>query len=80
VLKMMPNKTERLDARGLAQIVRTGWFKAVRIKGHNSYVVRALLTAHTTSIHPTPNARAAFPATTAKRTMGLGVDHRGTGA
>jgi transposase len=45
VLKMMPNKTDRHDARGLAQIVRTGWFKAVRIKGHNSYVVRALLTA-----------------------------------
>lgn len=45
VLKMMPNKTDRHDARGLAQIVRTGWFKAVRIKGHNAYVTRALLTA-----------------------------------
>lgn len=45
VLKMMPNKTDRHDARGLAQIVRTGWFKAVRIKGHDAYVVRALLTA-----------------------------------
>ena len=31
-LKMMPNKTDRHDARGLAQIVRTGWFKPVRIK------------------------------------------------
>jgi transposase len=30
-LKMMPNKTDRHDARGLAQIVRTGWFKEVRI-------------------------------------------------
>ena len=45
VLKMMPNKTDRHDARGLAQIVRTGWFKAVRIKGHDAYVTRALLTA-----------------------------------
>lgn len=44
-LKMMPNKTDRHDARGLAQIVRTGWFKAVRIKSHGAYVVRALLTA-----------------------------------
>ena len=44
-LKMMPNKTDRHDARGLAQIVRTGWFKAVRIKSHEAYVVRALLTA-----------------------------------
>jgi transposase len=30
-LKMMPNKTDRHDARGLAQIVRTGWYKEVRI-------------------------------------------------
>ena len=29
-LKMRPNKTDRNDAAGLAQIVRTGWFKQVR--------------------------------------------------
>lgn len=45
VLKMMPNKTDRHDARGLAQIVRTGWYKAVQIKSHGAYVTRALLTA-----------------------------------
>lgn len=45
VLKMMPNKTDRHDARGLAQIVRTGWFKEVRIKSHGAYVARALLSA-----------------------------------
>jgi transposase len=45
VLKMMPNKTDRHDACGLAQIVRTGWFKAVQVKSHNAYVNRALLTA-----------------------------------
>lgn len=45
VLKMMPNKTDRQDARGLAQIIRTGWFKEVRIKSHDAYVVRALLSA-----------------------------------
>lgn len=44
-LKMMPNKTDRHDARGLAQIVRTGWFKAVQIKSHDAYVNRAMLTA-----------------------------------
>jgi len=43
VLKMMPNKTDRHDARGLAQIVRTGWFKAVQMKSHDAYVNRALL-------------------------------------
>jgi len=45
VLKMMPNKTDRHDARGLAQIVRTGWFKAVQIKSHDAYVNRAMPTA-----------------------------------
>lgn len=50
VLKMMPNKTDRHDARGLAQIVRTGWFKAVQIKSHAAYVNRALLTARETLV------------------------------
>ncbi|RUT98561.1 hypothetical protein EOD23_26710 [Mesorhizobium sp. USDA-HM6] len=31
-LSMMPNKTDRHDAAGLAQIVRTGWFREIRIK------------------------------------------------
>ena len=44
-LAMMPNKTDRHDAAGLAQIVRTGWYKEVRIKSHAAYVVRALLSA-----------------------------------
>lgn len=43
VLKMMPN--DRHDARGLAQIVRTGWFKTAQIKSHDAYVNRATLTA-----------------------------------
>lgn len=45
VLKMMPNKTDRHDARGLAQIVRTGWFKVAQVKSHEAYVNRAMLTA-----------------------------------
>jgi transposase len=44
-LSMMPNKTDRHDAAGLAQIVRTGWFKEVHIKSHGAYIVRALLSA-----------------------------------
>jgi transposase len=44
-LSMMPNKTDRHDAAGLAQIVRTGWYKQVHIKSHGAYVVRALLAA-----------------------------------
>lgn len=44
-LKLRPNKTDRNDAAGLAQIVRTGWFKQVRIKSRISYELRSLLTA-----------------------------------
>ncbi|WP_240722525.1 transposase [Poseidonocella sp. HB161398] len=45
VLKMTPNKTDRLVARGLAQIGRSGWFRAVQIKSRDAYVTRASLTA-----------------------------------
>jgi transposase len=44
-LKVRPIKTDRNDAAGLAQIVRIGWFKQVRIKTRASYEVRSLLTA-----------------------------------
>ena len=44
-LKMMPNKTDRADARGLAQIVRTGWFRQAYVKSAESHTVRALLAA-----------------------------------
>jgi hypothetical protein len=42
---MRPNKTDRNDAAALAQIVRTGWFKQVRIKSRTSYEIRSLLAA-----------------------------------
>jgi transposase len=44
-LKVRPAKTDRNDAAGLAQIVRTGWYKEVRIKTRASYEIRALLSA-----------------------------------
>jgi transposase len=44
-LKVRPNKTDRNDAAGLAQIIRTGWFKPVRIKSRSSYELRSLLAA-----------------------------------
>jgi transposase len=44
-LKMRPVKTDRNDAAGLAQIMRTGWFRQVRIKSRDSYQIRALLVA-----------------------------------
>ncbi len=36
-------KTDRNDARGLAQIVRTGWYKVVHVKSHGSQKLRVLL-------------------------------------
>lgn len=44
-LKILLVKTDRNDAAGLAQILRVGCFKQVRIKSHDCYQVRSLLTA-----------------------------------
>ncbi|MGC9272014.1 IS110 family transposase, partial [Acidiphilium sp.] len=41
----MPNKTDRNDARGIAQIMRTGWYRAVHVKSSSCRSWRALLTA-----------------------------------
>src|SRR6516165_2162766 len=41
----MPNKTDRNDARGIAQIMRTGWYRAVHVKTPSCRTWRALLTA-----------------------------------
>jgi transposase len=44
-LGAMPNKTDRNDARGIAQIMRTGWYRAVHVKSSSCRSWRALLTA-----------------------------------
>ena len=44
-LKMQINKTDTNDAYGLAQIVRTGWYRRVAIKSRHSYEIRGLLTS-----------------------------------
>lgn len=44
-LSMMINKPDRNDAVGLAQIMRTGWFRQVHIKSGPSHLIRALLTS-----------------------------------
>jgi transposase len=41
----MPNKTDRNDARGIAQIMRSGWYRAVHVKSPSCRSWRALLTA-----------------------------------
>jgi transposase len=43
--KAMPVKTDRNDARGIAQLMRLGWFKPVHCKSVAAQETRALLTA-----------------------------------
>ena len=49
-LALMANKTDRNDAAGVAQIVRTGWFRQVHVRSEASYIVRARLAARTTLV------------------------------
>ena len=41
----MPVKTDRKDARGIAQLMRLGWFRPVHCKSLPAQETRALLTA-----------------------------------
>ena len=41
----MPVKTDRSDARGIAQLIRLGWFRPVHCKSVEAQEARALLTA-----------------------------------
>jgi transposase len=43
--KTMTVKTDRNDARGIAQLIRLGWFKPVHCKSLDAQEMRALLTA-----------------------------------
>jgi len=42
-LSMQVNKTDANDAHGLAQIVRTGWYREVEVKSVDAHLVRTLL-------------------------------------
>jgi transposase len=44
-LKLQVNKTDANDALGLAQIVRTGWYREVAVKSMDSQTLRMLLVA-----------------------------------
>ena len=43
--KAMPVKTDRKDARGIAQLVRLGWFRPVHCKSREAQETRAMLTS-----------------------------------
>jgi transposase len=44
-LSVRMNKSDRNDARGLAELVRVGWYREVKIKSEESQKVRAILVA-----------------------------------
>lgn len=43
--KKMPVKTDKKDARGIAQLMRLEWFRPVHCKSRPAQEIRALLTA-----------------------------------
>jgi transposase len=47
----MPNKTDRNDARALAQIMRTGWYRQVHVKSQQCRLWRSLLIARRTVLN-----------------------------
>ena len=55
-LEMQINKTDQNDAEGLAQIVRTRWYRSVHVKSFDSRRARALLGARTQLIGMTTTA------------------------
>lgn len=48
--KAQRNKTDRHDARGIAHLMRTGWFRKVHVKSEASYRLRFLLSQRQTMV------------------------------
>ena len=46
----MTHKTDRNDARGLAHMLRTGWFRQVHVKTRRTMELRTLLTSRKTLV------------------------------
>lgn len=44
-LSAMRNKTDKNDARGIAQVLRAGWFNPIHVKSYDAHYDRALLTS-----------------------------------
>ena len=44
-LSAMRNKTDKNDARGIAQVVRSGWYQPVHMKSRESHYIRAMLSS-----------------------------------
>lgn len=49
-MKAQRNKTDKHDARGIAHLMRTGWFRQVHVKSEASYRLRFLLNQRETMV------------------------------
>lgn len=72
----MPNKTDRNDARGLAQIIRTGWYRAVHVKSTPCRSARALLGARRTMLNKQRDIENAVRAVLREMGLKLGTPAR----
>ncbi|NEU14509.1 IS110 family transposase [Methylobacterium sp. BTF04] len=74
-LGAMPVKTDRGDARGIAQLMRTGWFKAVHVKTQQAQEWRLLLTQRRLLVNKLIDVEAEIRGTL--RGFGLKMGHVG---
>lgn len=75
-LKTMPNKTDRNDARALAQIMRTGWFRRVYVKSRQSRRWRSLLIARRSVLNHMRSIENVVRAITREEGIKLGLPSR----
>jgi transposase len=75
-MKTMPSKTDRNDARALAQIMRTGWFRQVHVKSPQSRRWRSLLVARRTVLNHMRSIENVVRAITREEGIKLGTPSR----
>jgi transposase len=54
-LALRPHKTDRNDARGLAEIARMGWYANIRVKSLDHHALRAQLAARAELVATAPD-------------------------
>lgn len=77
-MKTMPNKTDRNDARALAQIMRTGWFRQVHVKSRQCRLWRSLLVARRTVLNEMRSIENVVRAILREAGVKLGMPSRAT--
>ena len=75
-MKTMRNKTDRNDARALAQIMRTGWYRQVHVKSRQCRLWRSLLVARRTVLNEMRSMENVVRAVLREAGLKLGVPGR----